>query len=167
MAFIPGLYPMLELKKSHNVDEFRIRTDGLHLVKRIPFEEGHSIESIRQGLANLGNLSASNKWNEYIPISCADLNVHLLHKVFPAHHAILAKKYRVLRAIQKDCDQKYKVPVLKVILQDKTTGAFLFVTGIETMPEEESLPAMTEGWHVFRKDMVAPVGFWEMVRDCL
>jgi hypothetical protein len=167
MAFIPGLYPMMELKKSYNVDEFRIRTDGLHLVKRIPFESGHSIETIRQGVANLGDLTVSNKWNEYIPISCGDLNVSLLQKVLPQQYAALTETHRILRAMQKESDQKYRVPVIKALLQNKATGTFLFVTGVATMPEEESLPAMAEGWYVFRKDMVAPVGFWEMVRDCL
>jgi hypothetical protein len=167
MAFIPGLFPMMDLKKSYGVDEFRIRSDALYLVKRIPFETGHSAEFIRQGIANLGDLSVSNKWNNYIPIPCGDLNVNLLHKVWPSQYAAEVGKYRILRAMQKMDDQKYTVQVIKAILQNKETGSFLFVTGICTKPEEENVPAMAEGWYVFRKDMVAPLGFWEMVRDCL
>lgn len=166
MTFVPGLYPLVELKKTYAVDEFRIRMDGLHLVKRNPFETGHSKETLRQGIANLDDLFVSNKWNEYIPTACADLNATLLQKVFPKQHSPLANEYIVLRAMQK-VDQKYKNTIIKAVLQNKSTGAFLLVTGIETLPEEESLPAMTEGWHVFRKNMVAPLGFWEMVRDCV
>ncbi len=138
MAFVPGLYPFLDSKKSHGVDEFRIRSDRLHLVKRIPF--------VRQGIANLGTLTASNKWHNYIPISCGDLNVSLLHTVWPSQYADEAGKYRILRAMQKLDDKKYAVPVIKAILQNKETGAFLFVTGICVKPEEESVLAMAEGW---------------------
>jgi hypothetical protein len=69
--------------------------------------------------------------------------------------------------MHKENDQEYAVPVIKAILQNKETGAFLFVTGIRVNIEKKTIPAMAEGWHVFRKDMVAPLGFWEMVRDCL
>ena len=147
MAFVPGLFPLIDCKKSYGVDEFRIRSDGLHLVKRIPFEQGHSVESVRQGIANLGDFTVSNKWHNYIPISCGDLNVSLLHKVWPSQYADEAGKYRILRAMQKLDDQKYNVQVIKAILQNKETGAFLFVTGICMKPEEQSVPAMAEGWH--------------------
>ncbi len=165
-AFHPGLHALKESQKIYG-EEFRIRMNALQLMKPTPFEKGHSLASLRQGIANLPDLLVSNKWNQYAPVSCSELNADLLAKVWPAKHADLVGNLRILRAIYKESDEAWGVPVYKVILQNKETGAIVFTTGMQMGYEDKNIPAVTAGWFVWKKDMVAPLGFWEMVRDCL
>jgi hypothetical protein len=105
----------------------------------------------------------NDKWASYVPLTSAELTGSLLEKVVPKEHP---GPYRILRGIQKVLADR---TIVKVIVQRKDTGVIVFFTSVNAVPLDSKhyWSAIADGWYVYKKDMVAPVGFWEMVRDCI
>ncbi len=165
MSFVPSLLKL----KNHPITEFRVwRTETCKCVGSTPIKQGgRNASTLKMEISNVGELHCEDKWYGYEPYSSADLNDTLLDKVFPHKFRHQKNDYRILRAMTKPGDHLYKAQIIKVILQNKDTGNILLLTSINTKPSERHWDATEEGWYTFRADMVAPLGFWEMLRDCL
>jgi hypothetical protein len=167
-----SLVLLKELKTEQNHDEFRIlpanatRT-GKNIFLKKKYAFGDAPEDIKSWLHNLNSLTVSNKYNNYVSIDQFELGT-IVNKIFPKCREKHMNEYIVLRGIKKTMDYHYTgAEVIKVVLQHKPTGKLLFLTGLNAIPNETYEPAIAEGWYVFKAKMVAPVGFWDLVRDCI
>jgi len=56
---------------------------------------------------------------------------------------------------------------MKFCLQHNTTREVLFLATSNYLPAEASVPAVADGWFVFKSDIVAPGQFWANVKVAL
>lgn len=177
MASVRSLRIWLDLKKHQGIDEYRILGEndtrtGKNSFMNAPgsytFGFGDS-KDLKTWLHNLDDLKSkvTDKYNKYVAIDQFELQ-SVKRKIFPKCREAFIDDYILMRAIKKTMDYgEIGSEVIKAILFHKLTGKYLFLTGHNVKPSEKYHDAVENGWFVYKANMVAPIGFWEMVRDCL
>ncbi len=178
MASIRSLRIWQKLKEDQGIDEYRLLTPKetltgansfMNATGTYKFGFGDS-KDLKAWLHNLDDLksNATDKYNKYCAIDQFELQ-SVKRKIFPKCRESLIDDYILMRAIKKTMDYgEIGSEVIKAILFHKPTGNYLFLTGHNVKPSKEHYhEAIENSWFVYKANMVAPLGFWEMVRDCL